>query len=58
MTQSATLSNRSVTTRNAWQSFARQAVFSQLRKLHSGALVLVEGSERHVFGDPATSLLG
>lgn len=58
MTQSATLSNRSVTRRNAWHSFARKAVFSQLRKLHSGSLEIVEGSERHVFGDPAASLLG
>jgi cyclopropane-fatty-acyl-phospholipid synthase len=56
MTQSASLTLPAHTTRTAWQRFARRAVFGQLQKLHTGALVIVEGTERHHFGE-STSLL-
>lgn len=56
MTQSASLTLPARAPRTAWQRFARRAVFSQLQKLHTGSLTIIEGNEQHFFGHPASAL--
>lgn len=56
MTQSASLTLPARATRTAWQRFARRAVFSQLQKLHTGSLTIIEGNEKFFFGHPASTL--
>lgn len=43
--------------RFAWHKLAKKIVFSQLRKLHTGTLIVVEDGDRHQFGQAQGSTL-
>ncbi len=56
MSQSLSLTSQVKSPRNTWHQFARKAVLAQLRKLHTGTLVVIEDGTRQVFGQPASTL--
>jgi len=42
--------------RFGWHQLSRKVVLSQLKKLHAGELILVDGDERHLFGQVGSDL--
>lgn len=42
--------------RFGWHQLSRKIVFSQLKNLHTGELILVDGGDRYLFGEPGSAL--